>query len=81
MQHECFSLVQLEPPDERGECEAIRRCGEHVYQFTRLDDGTFMATHRVAGGKPEILASVVRGSTAYAAVMEHHRATHEAEQM
>jgi len=73
-----FTLERLEELDERGEGEAIRKCGQHVYQFTRLDDGTFMATHRFAGGKVEVLASAVRSSTCYTAVMEHHRGTHEA---
>jgi hypothetical protein len=72
---ECaYTLERLEEPDSRGEFEAIGRCGEHVYQFTRLDDGTFMVTHRLAGGKVEVLNSAVRGGTCYETALQHRRA-------
>jgi hypothetical protein len=78
MRHECLSLELFEERDWRGEAEGIRKCGEHVYEFTRLDDGTFMVTHQFAGGEVEVLKSGVRGGTCYKAVMQHHRAMHEA---
>jgi hypothetical protein len=78
MQHECFSIEPREEPDDRGEYEGIRKCGEHVYEFSRLGDGTFMVTHQFAGGEVEVLKHGVRGGTCYKAVMKHHRAMHEA---
>ncbi len=72
--YRCLSLEKLEPRDWRDECEAIRKCGQHVYQFTRLDDGTFMVTHRFAGGKVEMLESGVRGRVCFRAMQAHHDA-------
>ena len=79
MRPPCKMDIQLlEPRDGKNECNAIRRCGGHVYQFTRLDDAKWIATHRFNGGPVEIIANAVAAQIAYNVVMEHHRNTHQA---
>ena len=60
MRPPCKMDIQLlESRDAKNECNAIRRCGGHVYQFTRLDDAKWIATHRFNGGPVEAKKGVM----------------------
>ena len=75
-----MEIELLEPRDANNEAEAIRRCVDgHVYQFTRLDDGQWIGTHRHNGGKAEILAgaNAVSSQAVYDEIMRHHRNLHD----